>query len=165
MTRIRPERSGDAEAIHTLLLACFETDSEATLVDALRAAGNLRVSLVAEYEDRIIGHVAFSPAQSADGALGAGLAPLAVAAEHRREGLGARLVEAGIEACRAAGFGWVVVLGEPEYYERFGFEAAPKAGMVDEYGGGDAFQVLELRAGALPAPGVVRYAPEFALFA
>ena len=61
------------------------------------------------------------------------------------------------------GFGWVVVLGEPEYYSRFGFRPASAFGLSDEYGGGPAFQAVELVAGALPVgAGLVRYAPEFA---
>ena len=66
-------------------------------------------------------------------------------------------------ACRAAGFGWAVVMGEPAYYARFGFRPASGFGLCDEYGGGSAFQVIELLPGALPSgAGLVRYAPEFA---
>ena len=72
-------------------------------------------------------------------------------------------VRAGLEACRAAGFGWAVVMGEPAYYSRFGFRPAAEFGLSDEYGGGPAFQAVELLAGALPVGGgLVRYAPEFA---
>ena len=71
-----------------------------------------------------------------------------------------------VNACRATGFGWVVVLGEPAHYRRFGFRTAAEFGLADEYGGGLAFQALELIAGALPrGAGLVRYAPEFALLA
>jgi putative acetyltransferase len=96
------------------------------------------------------------------GAIGAGLAPLAVIESHRRQGIAAELVRAGLEACREAGFGWCVVLGEPAYYGRFGFRAAPEFGLSDEYGGGESFQVIELIPNALPVnAGLVRYAPEF----
>jgi putative acetyltransferase len=77
--------------------------------------------------------------------------------------VGCALVRAGVEACTTAGFDWIVVLGDPAYYARFGFRPAAAAGLRDEYGGGPAFQVLELRPGSLPAGvGLIRYAPEFA---
>ena len=78
-------------------------------------------------------------------------------------GAGGALVRAGLEGSRAAGVGWALVLGEPGYYARFGFGPAAASGLADEYGGGAAFQVVELPPGALPAgAGLVRYAPEFA---
>ena len=160
---VRPERPADADSIRALHVACFPTAGEARLVDLLRAAGRLSASLVAEVGAVLVGHVAFSPVAVAAGEGGAGLAPLAVAGPHRRQGIAARLVGEGLEACRAAGFGWVVVLGEPAYYSRFGFRAAPEFGLSDEYGGGPAFQVVELVPGAVPVgAGLVRYAPEFA---
>jgi len=132
------------------------------LVDLLRSAGRLPVSLVAEIGDAVVGHVAFSPVTTASGAVGVGLAPVAVAESHRRRGIAAALVRAGLEACRAAGFGWAVVMGEPAYYSRFGFRPASEFGLSDEYGGGQAFQAIELVPGALPVgAGLVRYAPEF----
>jgi putative acetyltransferase len=157
------ERPGDAAAIRGVHAASFPTDLESRLVDLLRGAGRLSVSLVAEVGGAIIGHIAFSPVTAASGAVGAGLAPVAVAEVHRRQGIAAGLVTAGLKACRAAGFGWAVVLGEPTYYSRFGFRPASEFGLFDEYGGGQAFQAIELVAGALPVgAGLVRYAPEFA---
>jgi putative acetyltransferase len=150
-------------AIHAVLAASFPTDLESRLVDLLRGAGRLRVSLVAEVDGALVGHIAFSPVTAATGALGVGLAPVAVAERHRRRGIAAALVRAGLEACRADGFGWEVVMGEPGYYSRFGFRPASEFGLSDEYGGGQAFQVIELVAGGLPVgAGLVRYAPEFA---
>jgi putative acetyltransferase len=166
MVSVHPERPGDAAAVHAVHAASFPTDLEARLVDLLRAAGRLRVSLVAEVDGAIVGHIAFSPVTAASGAVGAGLAPVAVAAPHRRQGIAAALVQAGLEACRAAGFGWAVVLGEPAYYSRFGFRPADEFGLADEYGGGPAFQAIELVPGAMPVgAGLVRYAPEFATVA
>ena len=140
----------------------FVTPAEARLVRLLRDAGRLTASLVAEVDGEVVGHVAFSPVSTASGAEGAGLAPIAVLPSHRRRGIGAKLVEAGLTASRAAGFGWVVVLGEPAYYSRFGFRPAGGFGLSDAYGGGDAFQAMELIPGALPVgAGLVRYPPEF----
>ena len=160
---VRPEQPGDAAVVRAVHAASFPTSAEARLVDLLRAAGRLRVSLVAEVGGAVVGHVAFSPVTAASGATGVGLAPVAVAEPYRRQGIGAALVRAGLGACRAAGFGWAVVMGEPGYYSRFGFRPAAEFGLSDEYGGGPAFQAVELLAGALPVGGgLVRYAPEFA---
>jgi putative acetyltransferase len=165
MLSIRPEVPEDVEAIHAVHVGAFPAPLEARLVDLLRAAGRLTVSLVAVVDGVVIGHVGFSPVTAANGATGIGLAPVAVAEAHRRQGVAARLIEAGLESCRAAGFEWAVVLGSPHYYGRFGFRPAPAFGLSDEYGGGDAFQVLELVPGSLPVgTGLVKYAPEFAAF-
>src|SRR5436190_24400788 len=104
MVAVHPERPGGAAAINAVHAASFPTDLEARLVDLLRAAGRLRVSLVAEVGGAVVGHIAFSPVTAASGAEGAGLAPVAVAEPHRRPGIAAGLVRAGVEACRAAGF-------------------------------------------------------------
>jgi len=160
---IRHERPDDVEAIHAVHAASFPTNAEAQLVDLLRDAGRLSVSLVAEVDQTVVGHVGFSPVKVSSGAVGAGLAPAAVLASNRRQGVAAQLVEAGLTACLSAGFGWLVVLGDPDYYARFGFRPASEVGLVDEYGGGPAFQALELVAGSLPCgAGLVQYAPEFA---
>ena len=162
MVNIRPEQPRDVSAIYGVNAACFPGDDEARLVDFLCAAGNLSVSLVADDSGSIVGHIAFSPVSTAAGVIGAGLAPLAVLDSHRRQGIAEKLVHAGLEACREMGFGWCVVLGEPAYYGRFGFRPAPEFGLSDEYGGGGAFQVIELIPDSLPVgSGLVRYAPEF----
>lgn len=164
MEIVRPERPGDVAAIHAVHAASFPTDAEARLVSLLRAAGRLSVSLVAEVDGVVVGHVAFSPTSAANGAAGIGLAPIAVLPASRKKGIAARLIESGLAACRSAGFGWAVVLGDPAYYSRFGFRPASSFGLSDEYGGGAAFQALELVAGKLPSgAGLVRYAPEFAV--
>ena len=160
---IRPERLYDLPSIHTVHSTSFPTDAEAQLVDSLRAGRRLAVSLVAEADGLVVGHVAFSPVTVASGAVGAGLAPLAVVEAQRRRGVGAELVSAGLQSCREAGFGWVVVLGDPAYYARFGFKPASDFGLADEYGGDASFQVVEQVPGSLPiGGGLVQYAPEFA---
>jgi putative acetyltransferase len=164
VVRIRLEEPDDLNAIRAVHAASFPTESEANLVEALRAFGRLCVSLVAVTQDHVVGHVAFSPVSLAGATGGVGLAPVAVLAEYRRQGIAARLIRKGLEACEQAGCRFVVVLGEPSYYQRFGFIAASKRGLQDEYGGGEAFQVLELRPGTIPgSEGLVRYAPEFTL--
>jgi putative acetyltransferase len=132
------------------------------LVEALRAAGNLSVSLVAEEQREVVGYVAFSPVSVPGSTDGLGLAPVAVVSAFRRRGIAAQLIMKGLEACKGMNCGFVVVLGDPGYYRRFGFMPASGWGLRDEYGGKDAFQAMELRPGAIPAGGgVVRYSPEF----
>jgi putative acetyltransferase len=162
MTSVRAEAPADMPAIRALLEASFPTGAEARLVEALRAAGRLSVSLVAEAEGAVVGHVAFSPVAAEARAAGVGLAPVAVAPGHRRRGVGASLVHHGLAACVRAGFAFAVVLGDPAYYSRFGFRAASGWGLTDEYGGGAAFQARELRPRGVPrGAGLIRYAPEF----
>jgi putative acetyltransferase len=120
------------------------------------------ISLVAEPDDAIVGHVGFSPVTVESGSIGMGLAPVAVIEGYRRRGIAAELVRCGLEECRAAGIGWAVVLGDPTYYARFGFRPASDFGLSDEFNGGRHFQVVELIADQLPTgAGLVRYAPEF----
>ena len=161
---VREERPADVAAVRAVVTRAFGRPDEAYLVELLRAAGKALVSLVAERDGRVAGHVLFSPV-ALDGAPPAsGLAPLAVLPDAQRQGLGAALVLAGLARCRAAGHAFVVVLGDPDYYGRFGFVAAERHGLASEYDAPPgAFQVIELVPGTLGAnPGVVRYAPEFA---
>jgi len=162
---IRTESPADDEAIRAVHRAAFPTDFEARLVGRLRDAGRCRVSLVAELEGDVVGHVLFTPV-SVEGTgvvvEGLGLAPLAVRPDRQRRGVGSALVREGLGACRARGCPFVVVLGEPAYYARFGFRRASAVGVGNEYGVDEAFQILELESGSLPASDArARYAPEF----
>ena len=165
MIAIRPGTAEDMEAIVGVHFAAFPTDAEARLVQALCVGGKAVVSLVAGVAGTIVGHVLFTPVwidSEPGSSLGVGLAPLAVLPAQQRRGIGGRLVEAGLEACRRAGLGFAVVLGEPDYYGRFGFRHARTRGLGNEYGVDEAFMVLELRPGALAGvSGVVRYSSEF----
>ncbi len=162
---IRGELLGDEAGIDTVHRRCFPTFAEAQLVRDLRSAYRLTISIAAVIGNEIVGHVAFSPVVTENGSNGLGLAPVAVLDDHRCRGIAAELIRAGLQVGRSRSFPWCVVLGEPAYYSRFGFRPAPALGLTDEYGGGDAFQVLELLPGSLPTgAGQVRYAPEFAVF-
>jgi putative acetyltransferase len=165
---IRPEGPADAAAIRKVLEAAFPAADEARLVGLLRAGGHLLLSLVAEEDEAVVGHIAFSPVR-VDGESaevgGIGLAPLAVRPDFQRPGIGSQLIREGLSACDRAGYGYVVVLGEPALYRRFGFDRADLRGLGNEFGADDAFMVLELRDGAIPRRGgVARFGPEFAYF-
>jgi putative acetyltransferase len=167
MATIRPERPSDCDQIRTVLEQAFGRPDEARLVEALRAA-RLSSGLVAEEGGWIVGYVAFSPVSVAGhippALSGEGLAPLAVLPAYQRRGIGASLVREGCDELRRCALGFVVVLGDPAYYGRFGFVPAANFGLRDEYGGGAAFQALELVPGAIPkGGGLVQYAAEFAL--
>ncbi|MEO6029980.1 MAG: N-acetyltransferase [Candidatus Binatia bacterium] len=163
---VRDETPQDTDAVRNIVTRAFERPDEAALVDALRAAGKATLALVAEQDGRVVGHVLFSPVTLDGAPFGWGLAPLAVLPEEQGSGRGSALARAGLERCRASGVATVVVLGDPEYYRRFGFEAADRHGLRCEYDAPpDAFQVIALAPGALAGrTGLVRYAPEFAGF-
>ena len=129
-----------------------------------RTAG-VTLSLAAELDDAVVGHILFSPVSIEPEGTAIGLAPMAVLPEHQRRGIGGRLVREGLELLRAAGHGAVVVLGHPEYYPRFGFTRANRFGLRCEFECRDeAFMALELSPGALAnRAGLVRYLREFHL--
>lgn len=153
---IRRERPADEEAIRALLARCFPTLAEADLVDALRAAGDLTLSLVAVGDEGLVGHVALSRA-TLGGAPALALAPLAVAEGRRIEGVGSRLVRAALRELEGSFRGAVVVLGDPLWYERFGFRPAP--GVVCRWSSPQLL-ALDLAGGGTPAGDMV-HAPAF----
>ncbi len=162
---IQPESPQDAPGIRALLLAAFPGPLEAQLVEDLRAARRLTHSLIALSGDTIIGHIALSPVTVAGTGKGLGLAPLAVLPTHQKQGVGGALVNQAIAHAKSSGHAFIVLLGDPAYYARFGFTRASRHGLIDEYEGGNAFQVLELTPAGIPQnAGTVKYAPEFAIF-
>jgi len=162
---IRPETGQDQEAIWSVNQAAFEGDAEANLVDALRDGGFAEVSLVAEVDEEIVGHILFSRLFIATkvGKVDAlSLAPMAVLPSHQRQGIGSRLVETGLEACRESGHRIVAVLGHPEFYPRFGFSAERARRLESPFGGGEAWMALELTPGVLASvEGRVEYSSPF----
>ena len=166
MITFRRERPGDEAGIRRVNEEAFGQPGEADLVDRLRRRGACRVSLVADEDGRIIGHILFTPV-TLDGAKPApdavGLAPLAVLPPYQRKGIGANLIRLGLEECRKDGCEIAVVLGHPTYYPCFGFQPAHRFGIRCEFEvPEEAFMVLPLREEALDGRGgVVRYLPEF----
>ena len=164
MVKIRPEQPADIPAVRSVHEAAFPTAAEANLVQKLREGGKAAVALVAEDEGRVVGHILFSRVtfDPPVDVLALGLAPMAVLPGHERHGVGRRLVQNGLAECHAQGACMVVVLGDPGYYGRFGFERASRHGLRNEFGVEDAFMVFMLDAGAHPPPAtMVKYAPEF----
>ena len=139
---IRMEQNQDIPAIHSLIQAAFQhaphtSHTEHLIVEALRHAHVLTISLVAEVEGHIVGHVAVSPVSISNGATDwYGLGPVSVLPDMQRQGVGSRLIEAVLAQLRKKSAAGCVVLGESEYYQRFGFKIEPSlvlAGVPREY--------------------------------
>ncbi|MDO9486855.1 MAG: N-acetyltransferase [Sphingomonadaceae bacterium] len=159
--RIRDAVPADFPAIHAVVAAAFGQPDEARLVDRLRADGDALIELVAEAHGEIVGHILFSRL-GIGAAAGAALAPLAIAPAHQRRGLGGALTRAGLDRCRQRGVPAVVVLGHPDYYPRFGFDAALAGRLIAPFAG-PSLMAIELRPGALADGGALRYAAAFGI--
>src|SRR3954462_4847478 len=162
---IRNERAEDESAVRSVIEAAFGRPAEAGLVEMLRAGGAVLMSLIAECDERIVGHVLFSRIwiETAQGSVDAvGLAPVAVLPEYQRRGIGGGLINAGLESLRKAER-IVLVLGRPDYYRRFGF-SIDKAQTIKSSFPAESFMAMELRPGALDGiHGTAKYPPAFGL--
>ena len=161
---VREERAGDTEAIRAVNRLAFRGNAEALLVDRLRDGGLYIVSLVAEMNGRVVGHILFSrlPIETAQGALNAvALAPMAVIPDKQLKGIGSSLVLRGLAMCRDRGERIAVVVGHPAYYPRFGFSAHLARCLKSPFSG-DMFMACELVPGALAGvSGTLRYPSAF----
>lgn len=167
MMEIRKEKSQDMEVVREVHRKAFGQDQEASIVDRLRQHCSDLLSLVAVVEDEIVGHILYSPAtiEGDHGTVqGMGLAPMAVLPQHQRQGIGSELIRAGLAELKKKQCPFIIVLGHPEYYPRFGFEPASRRGIRCEWDMPDeAFMILVLDESAGVGPsGVARYRPEFA---
>ena len=162
---IRAETRGDVDAVREVNRLAFGQDAEGRLVDRLRDEGYARVSLVAEVDGRIVGHILFSDLPIVtDGQVipAVALAPMAVVLDHQRRGIGSALLRAGLEACREHDFRVAIVLGHRAFYPRFGF-SSPLARQLKAPYSGEDFMAVELEPGAMAgAVGRVAYPPPFA---
>ena len=161
---VRPERADDHAAIREVNRLAFGREAEGRLVDALRAGGYARLSMVAEDEGRIVGHILFSelPIVTQRGEIEAlALAPMAVVPRRQRRGIGSLLVREGLRACADLGYRIIIVVGHPGYYPRFGFSAKLAERLESPYSG-EAFMALEVSPGALDdVAGEVKYPAPF----
>jgi putative acetyltransferase len=167
MVIVRDERPADIAAVRNINERAFGRLAEGTVVDLLREACPHAVSLVAAEDGKILGHILFSPvsvAHGLSGPQGMGLAPLAVAPERQRQGIGSMLVRAGIDAMRERDCPFIIVLGHPGYYARFSFVPASGRNLLCQWGGvpDEAFMVLVLDECAMAGvSGVASYRSEF----
>ncbi|MBN2117608.1 MAG: N-acetyltransferase [Anaerolineales bacterium] len=163
-TKIRKEEAKDIAQVQAILRAAFPTDEESRLVEALRANGKAVISLVAVRVEHVLGHILFSPVSTTPPgeAKGIGLAPVAVHPDVQSQGIGSRLIRTGLRLCEELGYDYCVVLGDPKYYQRFGFEKASTCGVQNEYGVDDEFMIV--RFSSVTVQGLIKYAPEFAMF-
>lgn len=162
---IRPETPQDIPTIRAVNAAAFETSAEADLVDKLRGAVAPFISLVAEVDERVVGHILFTPVEVAGAKpwQAIALGPMAVLPRRQNSGIGTRLVKAGLDACRGAWQDVVFVLGHPQFYPRFGFKRMSDFGITCEFEApDDVLMVAELTPGAIAGRvGEVRYHPLF----
>ena len=155
---IRDEQCADLAAISGIVTAAFGRPGEAVLVDRLRRGGDIVLSLVAIDGDKVVGHALLSRMTAPFQALGLG--PVAVLPNRQRSGIGSRLIRAVID--RAGQLDWqaIFVLGDPNYYRRFGFDPTLAAGFSCRYAG-PHLMVLPLGAALPAATGLIDYAPAF----
>jgi putative acetyltransferase len=167
MLNVRLEEERDHDQVRAINLAAFEGGPEADLVDTLRSSCPDHLSMVAEEGGRVVGHILFTPVmiENPDRVVeGMGLAPMAVSPDRQRSGIGSLLVRHGLEVLQKRPCPFVVVLGHPEYYPRFGFKIASTLGLRSQWDGvpDEAFLVLVFDPAALPdGGGVARYRDEF----
>lgn len=164
MTRVRAALPADVGAIRRVHLAAFPTPAEADLVERLEQDGDAIVSLVGEDERGIAGHILLSRMRVEGGGhdwRALGLGPVAVLPERQRQGIGSALIVAALEQARADGEALVFLLGDPDYYRRFGFSAEAAAPFASPYAG-PCFMALRLTSSPLPASGRADYPPAFA---
>ncbi|MBN1125547.1 MAG: N-acetyltransferase [Sedimentisphaerales bacterium] len=160
---IRDEVESDFVAIFEITKAAFATlaisnHTEQHIIHALRAAGALTISLVAEMDGNVVGHIAFSPVTISDGSPDwYGLGPISVLPEYQKQGIGKALMRKGLSRLKALGARGCVLVGDPHYYEQFGFRSGPELtheGVPQEY-------VLALTLGENKARGVVTFHKAF----
>jgi len=159
MIEVRDERPGDWEPVYRTVTSAFGRSEEAELVKELREAGDGVLSLVAQEDGQIVGHILLSRMDAPFPALA--LAPVSVIPTRQRRGIGSALVTSAVSRARSEGWAAIFVLGDPNYYERFGFEREAAAGFTSPYAG-PHFMVLRLSPPLPVTTGELRHAPAFA---
>jgi putative acetyltransferase len=167
LIEIREERPDDAPAIREVNKRAFGQDQEGNIVDALRTNGAVSLSLVAAVNGRIVGHIMYSPITVGGVITGAALGPMAVVPEYQRQGIGSKLVEAGNEKLQDDDCPFIIVLGHPNYYPRFGFRPASMYGIECEWVvPDDVFMLLVLDEAKMQGvSGLAKYRHEFSTIA
>lgn len=166
MITIRHEKPEDIEQIYAVIEKAFKRDAEARLANKLRQACADHLSLVAETDGLIVGHIMFTPVLVKNGNTfkGMGLAPMSVLPAKQRKGIGTMLVKSGVDILREKGCPFIIVLGHPDYYPRFGFQPASKFNIKSQWAEvpDEAFMILVLDDNALQgASGTATFREEF----
>ena len=167
MIKIRIEKPEDENQVRLINEQAFETSIEADLVDALRSNCANNLSIVAEEGSRLVGHILFSPAfieNSIDAIEGMGLAPMSVLPDHQRQGIGSALVQEGLDILRQLNCSFVIVLGHPQFYPRFGFKPASQFNLSCQWVGvpDEAFMVIIMDEYKMKGTtGIASYRDEF----
>jgi putative acetyltransferase len=165
MIAIRAEGLEDIAAIRQVHERAFGRPNEATLVELLRKANKAAIALVALGDGQVVGHIVFSPitvAVAPKRFRAVGLGPVSVRPEFQKTGIGSQLIRHGLKLCKQAGYDAVVVLGDPNYYSRFGFSRASDYHLDNEYNAREEFMAMELTEGAMKdVKGMAKYQPKF----
>lgn len=167
MIVIRREETADEARVRFVNEQAFGRSEEADLVDRLRRSCDNALSLVAADGQIVVGHILFTPVTIADNGAaleGMGLAPMSVLPDFQRHGIGTRLVQAGIDILKDHGYPFIIVLGHPDFYPRFGFRPASAYGITPQWEGvpDEAFMLLALDDSLLErVSGVAWYHDEF----
>ena len=167
MITVREETSQDHDAVRQINQRAFAAEGEARIVDNLRANCPDILSLVAESDGQVVGHIFFSPVEiQQDGSVlrGMGLAPMAVLPECQNQQIGSLLVKEGLKRIKQTDCPYIIVLGHEHYYPRFGFETAAKYGLRPQWDGvpDEVFMVLVLDQDSMAGvSGVAMYRDEF----
>jgi len=160
---IRNEKASDSKAISDITIAAFTNhpysqNTEQFIINALREANALAVSLVAVIEGRVVGHIAFSPVSISDQSSDwYGIGPVSVLPDCQKQGIGKALIQEGLSLLRSRGAKGCMLVGDPNYYKRFGFRNVPDLileGVPQEY-------FLALPFGGNRASGVVAFHEAF----
>ena len=155
------ETDGDNDAVFNVVRSAFDRETEARLVDLIRSRNEALISLVAEIDGSVVGHVLLSPIGMIPGYRGrlGGVAPLSVLPAFQKQGIGALLMNALISQSLSLGLDALFLLGDPAYYHRFGFATSH---IRNEYGETSAFMHMELQKGCLKdTKGLARYVSAF----
>jgi putative acetyltransferase len=161
--KIRQEGPDDVTAVRDLNRRAFGQDQESNIVDALRTNGAALLSFVATLNNRVVGHIMYSPAVVDGRVRGAALGPMAVLPEYQRQGIGTKLIEAGNQKLKETGCPFIIVVGHADYYPRFGFTPASEYGIKCEWDvPDDAFMLLVLDQTKMEdVSGLAKYRHEF----
>jgi len=164
---IRKEEEKDYKKIYEVNKLAFQQENEGKLIEKIREGDNFfpELSLVAEIDNRIVGHILLSKIKIVGDSVyeSLALAPMAVIPNLQRQGIGSALIKKGMEKAKEQGFSSIIVLGHKDYYPKFGFQKASKWNIRCPFEVSDeAFMAIELKENALKSkPGVVEYPDEF----